>query len=394
MPKQLTDLDVFEVSTVDRGANRKKFIILKNLEGLKVPNEKEILEKILETKLDVKDEKKIDEFLAKQEIDEETKRAVKAALRVLESIKEKVPADVMSKLTAMLGMSADNPSDEENKSTEEDEKKEEAIKGEIKKSDIDTKGMSDVQKKNLDALFKSSDADKERLEKVEKSLGEERVIRRKKEFLEKALELKHVPGNPEDLSSIMMEIEDKSPKLFEKVHSLLKTADKAIKEGNIFSVNGGDGDAPSDAMDEIKKIAKELRKSDSNLSEAQAITKAVEQNSELYAKHKKEKDLTLLQHRFVIVSASEQVNVAGVAASAIGVLQNKPNTGQAAEVVAAGVSNVIASAAITAGTDLATAANGKVAAATAGQNVVGKAIQAASNDDDIISALIFFAPSP
>ncbi len=290
MPKQLTDLDVFEVSTVDRGANRKKFIILKNLEGLKVPNEKEILEKILETKLDVKDEKKIDEFLAKQEIDEETKRAVKAALRVLESIKEKVPADVMSKLTAMLGMSADNPSDEENKSTEEDEKKEEAIKGEIKKSDIDTKGMSDVQKKNLDALFKSRDADKERLEKVEKSLGEERVIRRKKEFLEKALELKHVPGNPEDLSSIMMEIEDKSPKLFEKVHSLLKTADKAIKEGNIFSVNGGDGDAPSDAMDEIKKIAKELRKSDSNLSEAQAITKAVEQNSELYAKHKKEKE--------------------------------------------------------------------------------------------------------
>ncbi len=104
-------------------------------------------------------------------------------------------------------------------------------------------------------------------------------------------------------------------------------------------------------------------------------------------------DLTLLQHRFVIVSASEQVNVAGVAASAIGVLQNKPNTGQAAEVVAAGVSNVIASAAITAGTDLATAANGKVAAATAGQNVVGKAIQAASNDDDIISALIFFATS-
>lgn len=290
MPKQLTDLDVFEVSTVDRGANRKKFIILKNLEGLKVPNEKEILEKILETKLDVKDEKKIDEFLAKQEIDEETKRAVKAALRVLESIKEKVPADVMSKLTAMLGMSSDNPSDEENKSTEENENKEEAIKGEIKKSDIDTKGMSEVQKKNLDALFKSRDADKERLEKVEKSLGEERVIRRKKEFLEKALELKHVPGNPEELGSIMMEIEDKSPQLFEKVHALLKTADKTIKEGSIFSVKGGDGDGPSDAMDEIKKIAKELRKNDSGLTEAQAITKAVTENSELYAKHKKEKE--------------------------------------------------------------------------------------------------------
>lgn len=105
-------------------------------------------------------------------------------------------------------------------------------------------------------------------------------------------------------------------------------------------------------------------------------------------------DLTLLQFRFVIVSAAEQVNVAGVAASAIGVLQNKPNINQAAEVVSAGVSNVVASAAITAGDDLATAASGKVATATAGQHVVGKAIQAAGADDDIIAALIIQAPSP
>ena len=105
-------------------------------------------------------------------------------------------------------------------------------------------------------------------------------------------------------------------------------------------------------------------------------------------------DLTLLQFRYVSISAPEQVNVSGAAESAIGVLQNKPNTDQAAEVVSAGVSNVVASASITAGADLATAANGKVAAATAGQNVVGKAIQAASNDNDIIAALIFHAPSP
>lgn len=105
-------------------------------------------------------------------------------------------------------------------------------------------------------------------------------------------------------------------------------------------------------------------------------------------------DLTTFQFRLVVISASEQVNVAGAASSPIGVLQNKPNTDQAAEVVAAGVSNVIASASITAGDDLAAAANGKVATATSGQNVVGKAIQAASNDNDIIAALIFFAPSP
>lgn len=293
MPKQLTDLDVFEVSTVDRGANRKKFIILKNLEGLKVPNEKEILEKILETKLNTADEKKVDEFLAKQEVDEETKRAVKAALRVLESIKEKVPADVLSKLTAMLGMTEAPAPTEENKEVVEDEKKEEALKGEeIKKSDIDTKGMSEVQKNRLEALFKSRDADKERLSSVEKSLGEERTIRRKKEFLAKALEFKHLPGNPEELGSVMMEVADKSPELFEKIEKLFKTADKTIKEGNIFSVKGGDGDAPSDAMNEIKKIAKELRKADSNLSEAQAITKAVSENTELYAKHKKEKEVS------------------------------------------------------------------------------------------------------
>lgn len=106
-------------------------------------------------------------------------------------------------------------------------------------------------------------------------------------------------------------------------------------------------------------------------------------------------DLSALQFRFVIVSAANVVTVAGVAASAIGVLQNKPLITNAAIVAGPGsVSKVVASAAITAGADLATAANGKVATATAGQNVVGKAIEAAGADNDVISALVFLAPSP
>ncbi len=106
-------------------------------------------------------------------------------------------------------------------------------------------------------------------------------------------------------------------------------------------------------------------------------------------------DLSALQYRFVTMSGADTVNVSGVSESAIGVLQNKPTSGQAANVAAVGsVSKITASAAIAAGVNIATAANGKAVTAGAGVDVVGQAIEAAGADNDIISMLVILAPSP
>ncbi len=106
-------------------------------------------------------------------------------------------------------------------------------------------------------------------------------------------------------------------------------------------------------------------------------------------------DLSALQYRFVTMSGADTVNVSGASESAIGVLQNKPISGLAANVAGLGsVSKITASAAIAAGVNIATAANGKAVTAGAGVDVVGQAIEAAGADNDVISMLVTLAPSP
>lgn len=106
-------------------------------------------------------------------------------------------------------------------------------------------------------------------------------------------------------------------------------------------------------------------------------------------------DLSALQFRFVDISGDNTVNVSGAAASAIGILQNDPLSGDAADVAGPGsLSKATASASITAGADLATATGGKVATATAGQNVVAKAVTGAGADNEIFTVLVTLAPSP
>lgn len=77
-------------------------------------------------------------------------------------------------------------------------------------------------------------------------------------------------------------------------------------------------------------------------------------------------------------------NPAGQAADVIGVLFNKPNSGQAASVIVGGESKVVAGGSITANTLLTTNGSGRAAAATSGDFILGMALEAASADGEVI----------
>lgn len=80
-----------------------------------------------------------------------------------------------------------------------------------------------------------------------------------------------------------------------------------------------------------------------------------------------------------------QVVVAGDGELAIGVLMNKPNTGEAAEVVMldpGSKAKVIASAALAIGARISSDANGKAAASAAGEYVAGVLDTASLADGD------------
>lgn len=107
-------------------------------------------------------------------------------------------------------------------------------------------------------------------------------------------------------------------------------------------------------------------------------------------------DLRTSQYHIMRFSAADQVNIAsnGAALStvgAIGVLQNKPNSGQFATIQDAGVSKVVAGSSITAGAFFTTNGSGRAIACSSGNDelVVGRAITAPSNDGETFRARLF-----
>lgn len=116
-------------------------------------------------------------------------------------------------------------------------------------------------------------------------------------------------------------------------------------------------------------------------------------------------DLSAKQYRFVKVDANGQAALASAAGEVcVGVLQNKPTSGQAATVRIFGVSKVVANAAVSAGALIKTSSDGEAdtasklttntsdagagADAGIGSDVLGIALVAAANAGEIIPVLL------
>lgn len=102
-------------------------------------------------------------------------------------------------------------------------------------------------------------------------------------------------------------------------------------------------------------------------------------------------DLSGKQYHFVRLSAANQVNQASEAANSglVGVLQNKPRSGEFATVAYAGLSKVVAGDAITVGDIITTNSSGRAVTVASGQMAAGRALEAAGANGDVITALLF-----
>jgi len=95
-------------------------------------------------------------------------------------------------------------------------------------------------------------------------------------------------------------------------------------------------------------------------------------------------DLSSLQHYIVKLGSTEDTIEKSTAASdaILGVLQNKPTSGQMASVAVGGITKVIAGGSVSAGNLVTADSNGKAIATTSGgDHVLGMALQAASTGD-------------
>jgi len=100
-------------------------------------------------------------------------------------------------------------------------------------------------------------------------------------------------------------------------------------------------------------------------------------------------DLSAHQFKFVKVTATNAVNICTAGTDfAIGVLQNKPLSGVAAEVETQGTTKVVAGAAVAAGMGVMPDASGRAVTATATNKVQGISLEAAAGAGEIITVLL------
>ncbi len=95
-------------------------------------------------------------------------------------------------------------------------------------------------------------------------------------------------------------------------------------------------------------------------------------------------NLTAKQYFFVKVDSNGKAALAGDGENAVGVLQNDPNTGEAAAIAVSGVTKVVAGGNITTGAAVAANADGEAVTATSGEFILGVALEAGA-DGRIIS---------
>ena len=104
-------------------------------------------------------------------------------------------------------------------------------------------------------------------------------------------------------------------------------------------------------------------------------------------------DLSTKQYRFVKLDSSGNAIVcAAVTDKPVGVLQNNPTSGQAAEIVVVGLTKVSTDAALAIGDLVGTSADGQAAAYVAGTDttkyVVGQALVTSGAADELTSIIV------
>lgn len=266
----LTDIEVHEVSLVDKGANNKK-ILFKSEEGTNMSKK----------------------FISKED---EKEKALEGegttgpkAIGVDNNNEGDKPTADDEKLDREF---AEKDGDEEKEDDEkEDDEKEDAEKEDDGKDG--DKGISkSVRRKVTKAMIELEKAIEEkkelekRLKEIEKAFHEEREKRIRKEFVELAKAEYVRLGNPDEVGLILKEASEKlSPQTYNKLTTMLKAANRRIDE-SLFVEVGKSGTAPGGSVvEKIKAIAKSYMESNPNMTMTQAEAKAWADNPELYREY-------------------------------------------------------------------------------------------------------------
>ncbi len=112
----------------------------------------------------------------------------------------------------------------------------------------------------------------------------EQEARLNKEYIAKAAEFSHLGINAEELGPVLKSLHETSPEQYEKMVTTLKSAEAMMLKSDLlkeFGASGGTGTA-GDAWTTIQKRAEEIRKVDVSMTQEQALAKVMRDDPKLY----------------------------------------------------------------------------------------------------------------
>lgn len=144
-----------------------------------------------------------------------------------------------------------------------------------REAEIDKSALPESIQKHMEKLEKENEDNRKAIEKM----ADAELTRT---YVAKAASVCSV-GKTDELADLLKSIAKVDATIADKVFDVIKSADARIREGGLFKEAGANDttNAGASAYDKIVEKAKELRKSQANLTEAQAFTQVYESDTVL-----------------------------------------------------------------------------------------------------------------
>ncbi|NPV63664.1 MAG: hypothetical protein HPY61_13755 [Methanotrichaceae archaeon] len=270
----LREVKVDFISFVPRGANRKKYFLVKEDRQLK----DDIIKAILET-----DEGEVSRILKEANLEGEAAGVMEAAAKLLKAYKDELPEESLQILAKACGLPEPENEGKGGKEKAEEDAAGELSKEAIAKMDPATQAIvKELLEKNA-----ATEAKAEAAEKVAKELKEEKIL---KEYVAKAEALPHLPIDPQKFGLVLKALGESHPGEFGEIYKVLKAADAALEKSDLFREIGKSGAGETSAEAEVYARAKSLVAKDASLTQEEAICKVLEDDPELYSRYEEERE--------------------------------------------------------------------------------------------------------
>jgi len=274
--KRLKELETHEVSIVDRPANRRTFLVLKNETSI---GDKDMEDKILGL-LDTpfENEEQYLETLKKNEMSDDAIQAIAAAMRLLKPHQETISGEALNVVKELLGIEKEEEiTSEDNEGTTDTE--------------LDINEVPEDVRNQVESLFKSQSEAIQKAEELEKEINVMKAEKLRKQFITKAeSDFGSVPGTTAvDLGELLQELTAVAPEATAKIESILESVNKAMETSEVLEEAGQAVlEESGTAWDKVEARAVELRKVNPDLSVYQARAKVLESNTELFQAYNNE----------------------------------------------------------------------------------------------------------